>query len=129
MRTGILGDICSTLLALLNVPNFRIQLVPQFGAVFSGFYHSSLILLWRLPDTINGSGFHANQFFDAKVEIILEVLIDLLCLQDDDYVNNHGGVIVGTKGINIITLKTLFSAYYVSPHSSKVALRLVVEMC
>ena len=129
MSPDVLGEICSTLSALWNVPTLRTRLVPQFEAVFAGFYQRALSLLGRLPDPTDGAGFHANRLFDAEVEIILEGLVDLLCLQDDDSGDDRRGGTGGGGGRKRSTLETLFAAYDVSPHSSDVASGLVVELC
>ena len=116
----VLSEICSTISLLWNTPLLRPHLVPQFESIFTGFYTRALVLLRQRHQPHNSITFHANLVFDSEVEIILESLVDLLCLHDHrrSITNGDGGA-----------LETLFAIYDCNLHRSDVAAGLYVELC
>ena len=110
----VLSEICSTLSTLWSLPPLRMQLKPQFESIFTGFYQRALSLLRRLPVPVDSATFNANQIFDAEVEIILESLVDILCLHEN--------------GAGLGALETLFITYDCDLIRSDVATGLVVEL-
>ncbi len=80
---NVLSEICSTLSTLWSITPLRSMLTTQFETIFTGFYQRALSLLRRLPVPQDSATFHANQIFDAEVEVILESLVDILSLHYD----------------------------------------------
>lgn len=112
----VLSEICAVLAVLWNTASLRIHLIAQFETIWTGFYSRALVLLRRRNQPINSVSFHANILFDAEVEIILESLVDLLCL------HNHGSSIPDGS------LETMFSYYDCHMNRSDVAASLFVEL-
>ena len=117
ISTQVLSEICSALSTLWNISALRCKLKLQFESILSGFYQRALSLLRRLPVPTDSSTFNANQIFDAEVEIILESLVDILCLHD----NNPDKSGLGA-------LETLFVTYDCDLIRSDIASGLVVEL-
>lgn len=121
----VLSEICATMSCLWTIPSLQKHLKSQFESIFTGFYQRALSLLRKLPVPNDATTFHANQIFDAEVEIVLESLVDILCLHDkeddddhdDDHKNNSNGALV-----------ELFEMYDCDVVRSDVALGLVVEL-
>ena len=116
----VLSEICSTLSTLWTSVELRKHLVPQFEAIFTGFYQRALVLLRKRPNPNDSLTFHANLVFDAGIEIILESLVDILCLHDHTLT-----VAQGNGG----SLETLFATYDCNIKRSDVAVGLMVELC
>jgi hypothetical protein len=116
----VLSEICATLSALWTSHNLRKHLVPQFEAIFTGFYQRALVLLRKRLNPIDSSSFHANFVFDAGIEIILESLVDIMCLHD-----HRQTVAEGNGGC----LESLFATYDCNIRHSDVAVGLIVELC
>jgi hypothetical protein len=116
----VLSEICSTLSTLWSSCNLRKHLVPQFEAIFNGFYQRGLVLLRKRLNPTDSASFHANFIFDAGIEIILESLVDIMCLHD-----HRQTVAQGNGGC----LESLFAAYDCDIKHSDVAVGLMVELC
>ena len=117
ISTQVLSEICSALSTLWSLPALRCKLKVQFESIFSGFYQRALSLLRRLPIPMDSTTFNANQVFDAEVEIILESLVDILCLHGD-----------GTNKSGLGALETLFVTYDCDLVRSDIASGLIVEL-
>jgi Sec7 domain len=116
----VLSEICAVLALLWNTLDLRQVLVAQFETIWTGFYTRALVLLRKRPQPIHSAAlFHANGLFDAEVEIILESLVDLLCLHD------HSSTVADGDGG---TIETLFSSYDCHLRRSDVAASLLVEL-
>ena len=109
----VLSEVCSTLSLLWSLDHLRKRLHSQFVAIFSGFYQRALSLLRKRPLPEDGLSFQANIAFDLEVEVILESLVDILCL--------HGGS-------SLSTLEELFGTYDCSMTELDVASGLLVEL-
>jgi Sec7 domain len=116
----VLSEICSTMSTLWTSVNLRKHLVPQFEAIFNGFYQRALVLLRKRENPSDSASFHANLVFDAGVEIILESLMDIMGLHD-----HRQTVAQGNGGC----LETLFASYDCNIRHSDVAIGLVMELC
>jgi Sec7 domain len=116
----VLSEICSTLTTLWTSYNLRKHLVPQFEAIFTGFYQRALVLLRKRMNPTDSMSFHANFVFDAGIEIILESLVDIMCLHD-----HRQTVAQGNGGC----LESLFATYDCNIRHSDVAVGLMVELC
>ena len=121
----VLSEICATLNNLWSITSLRNQLTPQLESIFTGFYQRALSLLRRLRIPSETSTFQANNIFDAEVEIILESLVDILCLDHTDHVEFCHSEKISYGG----ALTALFSAYDCNMIRSDVATSLVVELC
>lgn len=125
----VLSEICATLSALWHITKLRAHLTSQFESIFSGFYQRALALLRRRPVPEDTATFHANLAFDAEVEIILESLVDLLCLHDDRGPRFDGGGGGDDPARAGGALETLFATYDCDMTRSDVSSGLVVELC
>ena len=112
----VLSEICSIFGTLWHTSSLRTALLPQFGAIFAGFYTRALSLLRKLPVPEDSYVFEANSIFDSEVEIILESLVDIVSLYDG-----------GKDGSG--SLEALFLNYDCHPSQSDVAMGLVIELC
>ncbi|KAL7551709.1 hypothetical protein ACHAWF_014889 [Thalassiosira exigua] len=117
----LLSEVCASLSLLWSLPRLRARLRSQFEAIFSGFYQRALSLLRRRPLPTDGVGYQANLVFDAEVEMILESMVDVLCLS----VNGEGS---GNHGKPLSTAEHLFLTYDCSLTESDVASGLLVEL-
>jgi len=117
ISTQVLSEICSALSTLWSLSALRCKLKLQFESILSGFYQRALSLLRRLPVPTDISTFNANQIFDAEVEIILESLVDILCLNDNE---------PDTSGLG--AFESLFVIYDCDLIRSDIASGLVVEL-
>ena len=115
----VLSEICSTLSTLWTSVNLRKHLIPQFEAIFSGFYQRALALLRKRLNPTDSITFHANYVFDSGIEIILESLVEIMCLHD-----NRQTVAVGGGGC----LETLFATYDCNIRRSDVAVGLMIDL-
>ena len=115
----VLSEICSTLSTLWNSVNLRKHLVPQFEAIFSGFYQRALALLRKRVNPTDSLSFHANFVFDAGIEIILESLVEIMCLHDNNRSVADGGG----------CLEVLFSTYDCNIRRSDIAVDLMIDLC
>lgn len=109
----VLAEVCSTISVLWNISSLRTRLVIQFESIFTGFFQRTLLLLRKRPVPEDSSTFMTNVAFDAGAEIILETLLDILCLHDS----------AGT------TLETLFTTYDCNICRSDVTKGLIIELC
>ena len=109
----ILSEVCSTLSLLWSLDYLRKRLHSQFVAIFSGFYQRALSLLRKRPLPEDGAAFQSNMVFDSEAEIILENLVDILCIQG---------------GSSLSTLEELFGTYDCSMIELDVASGLLVEL-
>ena len=125
LSIDVLSEICATLNNLWSITSLRNQLTPQLESIFTGFYQRALSLLRRLPIPSETSTFQANNIFDAEVEIILESLVDILCLDHTDHVEFCHSEKISYGG----ALTALFSTYDCNMIRSDVATSLVVELC
>ena len=116
----VLCEICATLSTLWNCLTLRSHLMAQFETILTGFYTRALVLLRQRRQANNSVSFNANLTFDAEVEIILESLVDLLCLHD------HTKSIADSDGG---ALETMFAYYDCHLTRSDVAVGLMVELC
>jgi len=116
----VLSEICSTISTLWTSVNFRKHLVPQFEAIFSGFYQRALALLRKRQSPTDSDSFHANFVFDAGIEIILESLSEIMCLHD-----SRQTVTEGDGGC----LETLFATYDCNIRRSDIGVGLMIELC
>jgi hypothetical protein len=116
----VLSEICSTISTLWTSVNFRKHLVPQFEAIFSGFYQRALALLRKRQSPTDSASFHANFVFDAGIEIILESLVEIMCLHD-----SRQTVTEGDGGC----LETLFATYDCNIRRSDIGVGLMIELC
>ncbi|KAG7338772.1 hypothetical protein IV203_002526 [Nitzschia inconspicua] len=116
----VLSEICTTLSTLWTSYNLRKHLVPQFEAIFTGFYQRALVLLRKRMNPTDSASFHANFVFDAGIEIILESLVDIMGLHD-----HRQTVAQGNGGC----LESLFATYDCNIRHSDVAVGLMVELC
>ena len=116
----VLSEICNTLSTLWHTIPLRKHLVAQFETIFTGFYQRALVLLRKRTHPMNSISFNADLVFDAEVEVILESLVDLLCLHDfrRSIADGDGG-----------SLETLFAIYDCHMSRSDVAAGLMVELC
>lgn len=116
----VLTEICATIAVLWNTLALRAHLIAQFETILTGFYTRALVLLRKRKQATNSVSFNANFVFDAEVEIILESLVDLLCLHDHQksLVNGDGGA-----------LETIFVYYDCQLRRSDVATGLMTELC
>uniref|UniRef100_A0A7S2EHJ5 SEC7 domain-containing protein n=1 Tax=Ditylum brightwellii TaxID=49249 RepID=A0A7S2EHJ5_9STRA len=134
----VLSEICATLSTLWNITSLRQHLLPQFENIFTGFYQRALSLLRRRPVPDDSGTFNANLVFDAEVEIILESLVDLLCLHEDsastssttffEFNESNSSSAVSELGSGA-ALETLFAIYDCNMSKSDVASGLLVELC
>lgn len=108
----VLSEVCSTLSLLWSLDHLRKKLHSQFVAIFSGFYQRALSLLRKRPLPEDGIAFQSNIVFDSEVEVILESLVDILCL--------HSG--------SLSTLEELFGTYDCSLTELDVASGLLIEL-
>lgn len=106
----VLCEICETLAALWHVPAFRTLFCAQLETIFTGFYQRALVLLRKRPHPTDSTQFNQNLVFDSELEVILESLVDLLCLDDAS------------------TLEILFSTYDCNISRVDVADHLIVEL-
>ncbi|KAL3795042.1 hypothetical protein HJC23_006363 [Cyclotella cryptica] len=113
VSTEVVSEVCSTLSLLWSLSCLRTRLHSQFMAIFSGFYQRALSLLRKRPFPEDGMAFQSNIIFDLEVEIILESLVDILCL--------HGGS-------SLSTLEELFGTYDCSMTELDIASGLLVEL-
>jgi len=127
VSTEVLSEVCTTLSTLWNLHFLQSFLISQFEAIFTGFYQRSLSLLRRLPVPNNADVFHANQTFDTEVEIILESLVDMLCLYSRDTLLKQGRMddFHGGGG----ALEEIFLLYDCNKIRADVASNLIVELC
>ena len=116
----VLSEICSTMATLWTTIALRKHLVPQFEAIFTGFYQRALVLLRKRVNPHDSDSFHANLIFDAGIEIIMESLVDIFCLHDHTMT-----VAQGNGG----SLESLFATYDCHVKRSDVAVGLMVELC
>jgi hypothetical protein len=116
----VLSEICATLTTLWNTLPLRTVLIAQFETIWTGFYTRALVLLRKRHPPTNSLSFNANLTFDAEVEIILESLVDVLCLHDHvrSIADGDGGA-----------LETMFAYYDCHLRRSDVAVGLMVELC
>lgn len=98
----VLSEICSTLNSLWTSISLRRHLVPQFEAIFTGFYQRAIVLLRKCPNS--SVAFHSNLYFDAVVEIILESLVDILTLHDHRHTVAEGKVEVSKLFLPFMTV-------------------------
>jgi hypothetical protein len=117
----LLSQICATFSLMWSLPKLRPYLTLQFESVFSGFYQRALSLLRRRPLPADGIEYQANMIFDMEVEVILESLVDILCLS-----SGHAG---GKAGKPMSTIDELFWTYDCSMTQSDVASGLLAELC
>lgn len=116
----VLSEICSTISTIWTNVNLRSHLVPQFEAIFSGFYQRALALLRKRQNPTDSASFHANFVFDAGIEIILESLVEIMCLHD-----SRQPVVEGDGGC----LESLFATYDCNIRRSDVGVGLMIELC
>ena len=116
----VLSEICSTISTLWTSVNLRRHLVPQFEAIFTGFYQRALALLRKRQNPVDSASFNANFVFDAGIEIILESLVEIMCLHD-----SRQTVVEGDGGC----LETLFATYDCNIRRSDVGVGLMIELC
>ena len=110
----VLSEICSTILCLWGTSSFlRQSLSLQFEAIISGFFIRTLSQLRQRPIPTDSNEFTRNQSFDAECEIILETLVDIMCLKDES---------------NVSTLEIMFLAYDCNLNSSNIVVGLVDEL-
>lgn len=114
----LLSQVCATFSLLWSISKLRPYLTLQFESIFSGFYQRALSLLRRRPLPIDGIEYQANIIFDVEVEIILENLFDILCM-------NSGSA----AGNSMSTIDELFGTYDCSMTQSDVASGLLAELC
>jgi hypothetical protein len=112
----VLSEVCATISALWNTDAFRNLLVDQFQTIFTGFYQRAVMLLRQRQNPVDSTTFNENLIFDAEVEVILESLVDLLCIQEQE------------APYSASTLETLFMNYDCNLVKSDVAEHLVVEL-
>ncbi|KAL7543638.1 hypothetical protein ACHAXR_012961, partial [Thalassiosira sp. AJA248-18] len=131
----LLSEVCATLSLLWSLPRLRLRLRCQFEAVFSGFYQRALSLLRRRPLPEDGAVYQANMIFDMEVEMILESLVDVLCLSSDNGGGGGGGgggnggsSGKAAAGKSMSTMEDLFLTYDCSTTESDVASGLLVEL-
>ena len=118
----LLSEVCSTLTLLWTLPRLRSRLQSQFESLFSGFYQRALSLLRRRPLPVDGLAYQANFMFDMEAEVILESLVDILCLEQ----NSTGCDPNSTTKFS--TLESLFITYDCNERKSDVASGLVMEL-
>jgi Sec7 domain len=116
----VLSEICATISSLWNTLALRTPLMTQFETILTGFYTRALVLLRKRKQPHNSLAFNANLVFDSEVEIILESLIDILCLHD-----HSRSIVEGNGG----SLETMFAYYDCHMRRSDVAIGLMVELC
>eukprot|EP00579_Thalassiosira_antarctica_P012680 CAMPEP_0201921956 /NCGR_PEP_ID=MMETSP0903-20130614/10133_1 /ASSEMBLY_ACC=CAM_ASM_000552 /TAXON_ID=420261 /ORGANISM="Thalassiosira antarctica, Strain CCMP982" /LENGTH=2026 /DNA_ID=CAMNT_0048459001 /DNA_START=149 /DNA_END=6229 /DNA_ORIENTATION=+ len=116
----LLSEVCATLSLLWSLSMLRSRLRSQFESIFTGFYQRALSLLRRRPLPEYGVIYEANMVFDAEAEMILESLVDVLCLS-----SNGGG---SDGGTSLSTIEELFLTYDCSTTESDVASGLLVEL-
>lgn len=116
----VLSEICATISTIWTTRTLRPHLIVQFEAIFTGFYTRALVLLRKRKQPTNSLAFNSNLIFDSEIEIILESLVDILCLHDHQYsiANGDGGA-----------LETLFANYDCHMSRSDVATGLYIELC
>ncbi len=116
----VLSEICSTISTIWTSVNLRKHLIPQFEAIFTGFYQRALALLRKRQNPTDSASFNANFVFDAGIEIILESLVEIMCLHD-----SRQTVVEGDGGC----LETLFATYDCNIRRSDVGVDLMIELC
>ena len=116
----VLAEICATLSALWNSLPLRSHLIGPMEAIWTGFYTRALVLLRKRKEPTNSQSYNSNLIFDAEIEIILESLVDILCL------HNHAKSIADEDGG---ALETIFVQYDGHLRRSDVAAGLYVELC
>lgn len=117
----LLSQVCATFSLMWSLAKLRPFMTLQFESVFSGFYQRALSLLRRRPLPTDGIEYQANVIFDMEVEVILESLIDVLCLSS----GNAGGPAIKS----LSTIDELFWTYDCSMTESDVASGLLAELC
>lgn len=113
----VLSEVCSTMQLLWGIPILRCRLLSQLESIFSGFYQRALSLLRRRTIPEDAIAFQTNLVFDLEVEIVLESLIEILCLHRTE--NNNQ---------SLSTLEEMFGSYDCSLTESDVASGLIVEL-
>lgn len=116
----VLSEITATISSLWTNLCLRKHLIAQFETILTGFYTRALVLLRKRKQPTNSLSFNANYVFDAEVEIILESLVDILCLHD-----HRRSIADGDGG----ALETIFVYYDCHMRRSDVASGLMVELC
>jgi len=116
----VLAEISATFSTLWNALPLRSHLIGPMEAIWTGFYTRALVLLRKRKEPTNSLSYNANLIFDAEIEIILESLVDILCL------HNHTKSIADEDGG---ALETIFVQYDGHLRRSDVAAGLYVELC
>lgn len=116
----VLSEICATLATLWNALPLRSHLIGPMEAIWTGFFTRALVLLGKRKEATNSQSYNANLIFDAEIEIILESMVDILCL------HNHAKSIADEEGG---ALETIFVQYDGHLRRSDVAAGLYVELC
>lgn len=120
ISTETLSEICITVLTMWNVKYLRSFLTIQFESIFTGFYQRALSLLQSLRFHYEKETVENSMIFDAEVEIILESLVDIFCLNDlcnDD-----------VTCIEMSSLETLFVNYDCNVSRCDVVSGLMIEL-
>jgi hypothetical protein len=112
----VLSEVCSTISCIWNLRALRSALSLQLEAIFSGFFQRTLIMLRNRPAPTDSIVFNSNLLFDTECELVLETLLDVLCLHEN-----------GPSCIS--TLEELFVTFDCDVSRSDVALGLILELC
>lgn len=118
----VLSEVCNTISTLWNTLLLRPHLVAQFETIFTGFYQRALVLLQKRFVPQDSITFNMNLVFDSQCEMILESLVDILCL------HNYSNNIASDNGDGGL-LECLFITYDCHLKRSDVAAALVIELC
>lgn len=114
----VLSEVCATIATLWGTsPFLRKKLYVHFEAIINGFFVRALAQLRCRPDPVDSEQYELNQSFDSECEIILESLVDMMCVLDI------------TKDSSISTLEILFLAYDCNMNCPNVLARLFDELC
>jgi hypothetical protein len=111
----VLSEVCSTISCIWNLRALRSTLPLQLEAIFNGFFQKTLIMLCNRPAPTDSIVFNSNLLFYTECELVLETLLDILCLHDN-------------RPSCISTLEELFITFDCDVSRSDVAFGLVLEL-
>lgn len=112
----VLSEVCATISCIWNLKALRPALPLQLEAIFNGFFQRTLIMLRHRPPPTDSIVFNSNLLFDTECELVLETLLDILCLHEN-----------GPSCVS--TLEELFITYDCNVSRSDVAYGLILELC
>jgi len=113
----VLSEVCATISCIWNLKALRSALPLQLETIFNGFFQRTLAMLRQRPPPTDSFIFNSNLLFDTECEVVLETLLDILCLHDTD------------PSSSVSSLEELFVTYDCNVSRSDVAAGLILELC